>query len=132
MVKTLKPNTKKEKSADKRKRRENAEKAREQARRFVIPLIVLLFSLLAAFLVYRFGMGTKLTPEERAKIRSQRQLAKMMRENGADFSKLREMLADKMDSPFAIPTEPKTDNSINTESVNESAQVDDETEAIVE
>ena len=123
MVKTLKPNVKKEKSADKRKRRENSIKAREQAHRYVVPLIVLLFSLLAAFLIYRFGMGTKMTPEERANIRSQRQLAKMMREKGADFSKLREMWAGKKESAFT---------SINTEDENETVQIKDESEATVE
>lgn len=131
MVKTLNPNTKKEKSAEKRKRKENTIKAREQARRYVVPLIALVFSLLAAFLVYRFGMGTNLTPEERAKIRNQRQLAKMMRGNDANFSKLREMLADKKDSAFGVPSEPKTENYIND--VNEAAaQVEEEPEATVE
>lgn len=104
MVKTLKPTSKKEKSADKRKRRENTIKAREQAQRFVIPVLVLCFALLAAFLVYRYGMGSNLSPEERAKIRSQRKIAKMMREHGMDFSKLGEMLADKKDSAsFVVP-----------------------------
>lgn len=131
MVKTLNPNTKKEKSAEKRKRKENTIKAREQARRYVLPLIALIFALLAAFLVYRFGMGTNLTPEERAKIRNQRQLAKMMRGNDANFSKLREMLADKKDSAFGVPSEPKTENYIND--VNEAAaQVEEEPEATVE
>lgn len=111
MVKTLKPGVKKEKSSEKRKRRENLTKAREQARRYVVPMLVLLFTLLAAFLVYRFGMGTKLTPEERAKIRTQRQLSKMMREHGTDFSKLREMLADKKDSAFAAPSEENNEPS---------------------
>ena len=129
MVKTLKPNAKKEKSADKRKRKENSIKAREQARRYVIPLIILLLSLLAVVLVYRFGMGTKLSPEERAKIRSQRQLTKMMRENNGDFSKLREMLADK--SAFAVPPEPKTGNSVNTEGADEIIEAE-ESEAVVE
>ena len=126
MVKALKPMNKKEKSGDKRKRRENTIKAREQARRFVVPVIVLICALLAAFLVYRFGMGTNLTPEERAKIRTQRQLAKMMREQGTDFSKLREMLADKKDTAFNVPLE----------QINETAQAenvqDEESEAIVE
>ena len=103
MAKTLKPGNKKEKSADKRKRRENIIKAREQAQRFVIPILVLCFALLAAFLVYRYGMGSNLSPEERANIRTQRKLAKMMREQGTDFSKLREMLADKKDSAFGVP-----------------------------
>lgn len=128
MVKTLKPVVKKEKSADKRKRRENSIKAREQARRFVIPTLVLIFALLAAFLVYRFGMGTKLTPEERAKILSQRQLAKMMREQGTDFSKLREMLADKKESAFGVPPE-QTEEPAQSENV----QVgEEENEAVVE
>ena len=126
MVKALKPMNKKEKSGDKRKRRENTIKAREQARRFVVPVIVLICALLAAFLVFRFGMGTKLTAEERAKIRTQRQLAKMMREQGTDFSKLREMLADKKDTAFNVPLE----------QINETAQAenvqDEESEAIVE
>ena len=126
MVKALKPINKKEKSGDKRKRRENTIKAREQARRFVVPVIVLICALLAAFLVYRFGMGTNLTPEERAKIRTQRQLAKMMREQGTDFSKLREMLVDKKDKAFNVALEQN----------NETAQAenvqDEESEAIVE
>lgn len=132
MVKTLNPNIKKEKSADKRKRKENVIKAREQARRYVVPLIALIISLLAAFLFYRFGMGTKLTPEERAKIRNQRQLANMMRGNDADFSKLREMLANKKDSAFGVPSEPRSENSISLEDVNEALQVEEEPEAIVE
>jgi hypothetical protein len=128
MVKTLKPMSKKEKSADKRKRRENLIKAREQARRFVIPALVFIFALLAAFLIYRFGMGTKLTPEERAKIRTQRQLTKMMREQGTDFSKLREMLADKKGTAFDTPLE----NNVETEQVQvQNAQNEDE-EAVVE
>lgn len=126
MVKTLKPMTKKEKSADKRKRRENIIKAREQARRFVVPALVLIFALLTAFLVYRFGMGTKLTPEERAKIRSQRQLAKMMREQGTDFSKLREMLANKKDTAFDVPPE-KTSEPEQAENIQ-----NEDNEAVVE
>lgn len=129
MVKTLKPNVKKEKSADKRKRKENTIKAREQARRFVIPLIVLLFSLLAAFLLYRFGMGSQLSFEERSKIRNQRKISKMMRENGADFSKLREMLADKKGSPVDVPPKPRAENNISNENF---VQVEEESEAIVE
>lgn len=132
MVKTLNQNTKKEKSAEKRKRKENTIKAREQAHRYVVPLIALIFSLLAAFLIYRFGMGSKLTHEERVKIRNQRQLAKMMREKDVDFSKLREMLADKKDSVFGVPSEPKTENSISVEDVNEAVQAEEEPEAIVE
>ena len=128
MVKTLNPMTKKEKSADKRKRRENAIKAREQARRFVIPALVLIFALLTAFLVFRFGMGTKLSPEERAKIRTQRQLARMMREQGTDFAKLREMLANTKDSAFDAPLEK---NNNEPEPAANSVQNDDE-EAVVE
>lgn len=131
MVKTLKSGVKKEKSADKRKRRENVIKAREQARRFVIPAVILIFSLLAAFLIFRFGMGTKLTPEERAKIRSQRQLAKMMRENGADFSKLREMLGNVKDSAFGAPSEQKTGETVQVAENTENVQVEEE-EAVVE
>lgn len=93
MVKTLKPGAKKEKSAEKRKRRENTIKAREHARRFVVPILVLIFTLIAGFLIFRYGSGTKLTPEEVAKIRSQRKLAQMMREKGTDLNKLRDMLA---------------------------------------
>ena len=124
MVKTLKSGAKKEKGADKRKRRENIVKAREHARRYVIPIVILLFSLLAAFLIYRFGMGTKLTSEERSKIRSQKQLTKLMREHGTDFSKLREILCNKKDSVFA--TEPK----VEVENV-QAPQVEDD-EAVVE
>lgn len=128
MVKTINPTIKKEKSADKRKRRENSIKAREQARRYVIPLVVLLFSVLVAFLYFRFGMGTKLSTEEVAKIRSQRQLAKMMRENGGDFAKLKEMLGNKKDSSaFGNVPEQKVD-----EPVQQEPYVEDDSEAVVE
>lgn len=132
MVKTLNPAVKKEKSADKRKRRENSIKAREQARRYVMPMVVLLFGLLAAFLFVRFGMGTKLSPEEVAKIRSQRQLSKMMREHGTDFSKLREMIGNKKDSTaFGAASEKKVDETVQVKK-DQDANVEDDSEAVVE
>lgn len=126
MVKTLKPGLKKEKSAEKRKRRENTIKAREQARRFVIPIIVLLFTLLAGFLFFRFGTGTKLTPEEISKLRSQRKLAQMMREKGTDFSKLRDMLASQK-----VPTEASSDSTFETVKM-EDVKAEPEPEATIE
>ena len=118
MVKTLNPNLKKEKSSDKRKRRENSIKAREQAFRYVVPVIILIFALLAAFLVYRFGMGG-FSPEERAKIRSQRKIAEMMRDYGTDFSKLNEMLGNKKGSDFGVPPQKPVENTF--ENSNEEA-----------
>lgn len=100
MVKSVKSGpVLKEKSSEKRKRRENAIKAREQARRYVVPFLVLFFALLAGFLFYRFGTGVKLSPEERAKIRSQRQIARMFREKGGDFQMLQEMLSKFQNVP---------------------------------
>lgn len=77
---------------EKRRRRENIAKAREQARRFVLPLLILGFALLAGWLFMRFGMGKKWTPEEREKIRTQRQMMKIMRQYGGDYDKLKEVL----------------------------------------
>ena len=123
MVKTLNNNVgKKEKSAEKRKRRENTAKAREHARRYIVPLLVLFFSLLAGFLIVRFGMGTKLTAEELAKIRNQRQITKLMREQGTDITKLREMIGDMKKSP---EKEQQQEQEINEE-------IKEEDEAVIE
>lgn len=83
----------KESAAEKRKRRENTLKARQQAKFFAIPFLVLLFVGLAGFLFWRFGSGKELTPEAKERIRQQRQMAKIMRQFGGDYEKLKEMMA---------------------------------------
>lgn len=95
MAKTIKTGSlqKKESSAEKRRRRENIARARAQAHRFVLPLLVLGFLLLAGWLFLRFGSGKKLTAEERQKIKSRREMARMLRKYGGDYEKLREILA---------------------------------------
>ncbi len=93
MAKIIKTGSqKKESSVEKRRRRENIAKARAQARLFVFPLLVVGFVLLAGWLFLRFGTGKKLTMEEREKIRNQREMAKMMRQYGGDYDKLKELL----------------------------------------
>lgn len=82
----------KESALEKRKRRENTLKARKQAKFFAIPLLVLLFVGLAGFLFWRFGRGKELTPEAKERIRQQRQMAKIMRQFGGDYEKLKEMM----------------------------------------
>lgn len=107
MPKLTQAGPKKEKSSEKRKRRENISVARKQAQRFVIPVVVLFFALLAAFLVYRFGMGKTLTPEARERLRNQRKIAKMLREHGYDYDKMRREMKDA--KPFGDTNAPNFD-----------------------
>jgi hypothetical protein len=93
MAKVIKTGAqKKESSVEKRRRRENIAKARTQARLFVLPLLVLAGCLLAGWLFMRFGTGKRISPEQRERIKSQREMAKMFRQYGGDYEKLKEML----------------------------------------
>lgn len=116
MVKVLKNGQKKERSVEKRKRLENTMKARAHAKRYVIPFLVFLLAVLAAFLLIRYGLGTKPSPEELSKLRARREISKMMRANGGDLTKLREMMGKK-DIKTNTASVPFTDSSFDKENI---------------
>lgn len=94
MPKITKTGKKKENSVEKRKRRENTRQAREQARRFLLPALVLFVALLVGLLFLRYGTGKSLSKEAIERRRQRNQFSKMMRENAGDYDKLKSIMKD--------------------------------------
>jgi len=95
MPKVTKTGQKKENSVEKRKRRENNRQAREQARRFILPSLLLFLVLFIGFVFFRYGTGKSLDKEAIERRRQRNQFSKMMRESSSDFTKLKNLIKNE-------------------------------------